>query len=418
MPATLEQLITIRSQRTAELLAYLDTAVADANKVPPYYPKDARLERVRVRVAVSTELRKFDPADATEKERARRGGLATDEELVQAYAHRYSREGTEERELEEREVIKILDWDHDVRGKVQRGVIVGDAGGQLHCLRADNAELLYQARTEGRIYAAPLPNGDDLFVASLDGSLYRLDIANGSILWSVELGGELRASPALANGIVVAVSTVGKIFGVDAVRGTVRWKSDIAPESVGSPAIDKGRVYVGDSVGTVHCLDLRNGKPIWQRPTGTIIETGPTIRNNGLFIVNLDGEVLRLDQGNGGVVWRVKVGAEDALEPVATQTQLLVAVPNGIRVVLQSNGQPDARFVCDKEKGLLSVKPPGAQGGYTIVGFCIYKGAIYLTEYPQKGGPIYLNKYSWAQRNITLGVASPVPPPEKKGGKK
>lgn len=297
-------------------------------------------------------------------------------------------------------------------------VIVGDAGGQLHCLRADNAELLYQARTEGRIYAAPLPHGDDLFVASLDGSLYRLDIANGSILWSVELGGELRASPALANGIVVAVSTVGKIFGVDAVRGTVRWKSDIAPESVGSPAIDKGRVYVGDSVGTVHCLDLRNGKPIWQRPTGTIIETGPTIRNNGLFIVNLDGEVLRLDQGNGGVVWRVKVGAEDALEPVATQTQLLVAVPNGIRVVLQSNGQPDARFVCDKEKGLLSVKPPGAQGGYTIVGFCIYKGAIYLTEYPQKGGPIYLNKYSWAQRNITLGVASPVPPPEKKGGKK
>jgi len=296
-------------------------------------------------------------------------------------------------------------------------IIVGDAGGQLHCLRADNAELLYQARTDGRIYAAPLPHGDDLFVASLDGSLYRLDIANGSILWSVELGGELRASPALASGVVVAVSTTGKVFGVDAVRGRIRWKADLAPESVGSPAIDKGRVYLGDGAGDVHCLDLRNGKPIWKRPTGTIIETGPTIRNNSLFMVNLDGEVLRLNQSNGGIVWRVKLGAENALEPIATQTQLLVAVPNGIRVLQQANGQPDTRFVHGKEKGLLSVRPR-PQGSYTVVGFCVYKGAIHLTEYPQKGGPIYLNKYGWAQRNVTIGVASPVPPPKKKGGKK
>jgi outer membrane protein assembly factor BamB len=297
-------------------------------------------------------------------------------------------------------------------------IVLGDAGGQLHCLRADNAELLYQTRTGGRIYAAPLPDGDDLFVASLDGSLYKLDIANGSVLWTLELGGELRASPALAEGTVVAVSTKGKVAAVDAALGTVRWTTDLAPESVGSPAIGAGRVYVGDSAGTVHCLDLKTGKPVWQSPTGTTIETCPTLRNGSLFIVNLDGEVLRLSESNGAVQWRLRVGAEDALEPVATDTQLLVAVPNGIRVLRQADGNPDERFAHGNQRGFLSVGPPDGQGVFTIVGFCVYKGSIYLTEYPQKGGPIYLNQYSWALQNTTLGVASPVPAPGSEGGRK
>jgi hypothetical protein len=157
---------------------------------------------------------------------------------------------------------------------------------------------------------------------------------------------------------------------------------------------------------------------VWQSPTGTTIETCPTLRNGSLFIVNLDGEVLRLSESNGAVQWRLRVGAEDALEPVATDTQLLVAVPNGIRVLRQADGNPDERFAHGNQRGFLSVGPPDGQGVFTIVGFCVYKGSIYLTEYPQKGGPIYLNQYSWALQNTTLGVASPVPAPGSEGGRK
>ena len=297
----------------------------------------------------------------------------------------------------------LLTWPTIYGGRM----IVGGAGGQVHCLRADNAELLYQARTGGRVYAAPLPNGDDLFVASMDGSLYKLDIANGSILWSVELGGELRASPAFANGVVVAVSTEAKVVAVDAALGKARWTTEIAPESVGSPAIDGGRVYVGDRAGVVQCLALGNGKPIWKREIGRIIETCPTVTKGSIFVVNLDGELIRLNKANGSIVWRQSVGANNQLESAATDTQILAAIRGGIRVLRQADGKPDERFVCNGQKGLVPMDT--SRSKFDIVGFCVYRGSLYTTHYPEKGGPIFLNQYGWAQRSTTLGVASPAP---------
>src|SRR5437867_13403706 len=103
MLSTLEQLVEVRSLWVEELLAYLDTLEKDVNSVPPYYPQDARFERVRVRVRVSSERQKFDPVRAAERERVRRAGLADEETLDRAYTHRFT--------ADERTEVKVLDWD-------------------------------------------------------------------------------------------------------------------------------------------------------------------------------------------------------------------------------------------------------------------------------------------------------------------
>jgi hypothetical protein len=72
-----------------ELLAYLDAVVAEANRIPPYYPRDARMDRVRVRVRVTSERQRYDRSVAEERERNRLLGLH-EEEVFRVYKHRHS----------------------------------------------------------------------------------------------------------------------------------------------------------------------------------------------------------------------------------------------------------------------------------------------------------------------------------------
>jgi hypothetical protein len=125
---TLREALEIASGRLVELLAYLDALVDEANRVPSYYPRDARMDRVRVRVRVSSERQRFDRAWAEEQERNRLLGMADNDEAFRAYRHRFSPEGLPSRDGEDQPRIEVLDWDREVRTKVRRGVVVGDPG--------------------------------------------------------------------------------------------------------------------------------------------------------------------------------------------------------------------------------------------------------------------------------------------------
>src|SRR5262249_21008126 len=76
-------------------LAYLEALAADVKTLPRYYPPDALMERVRVRVRVSTERTRFDPHEAAERERQRREGVIGDDEGMRAYNRPVRGEGDE-----------------------------------------------------------------------------------------------------------------------------------------------------------------------------------------------------------------------------------------------------------------------------------------------------------------------------------
>jgi predicted NACHT family NTPase len=115
-----------------ELLTYLDSLIAEADRVPIYYPPGARMERVRVRVRVSSERQRFDQTLAEERERLRRQGYADPEEAFRVYSRPVTPTGSvhdaEQDRREERSRVEVLEWDRDVRGKLRRGILVGDPG--------------------------------------------------------------------------------------------------------------------------------------------------------------------------------------------------------------------------------------------------------------------------------------------------
>lgn len=150
---TLQDALHAASGLLGEVLAYLDALVAEANRVPPYYPRDARMDRVRVRVRVSSERQRFDRALAEERERNRLLGMA-DEEAFTAYKHRHDPDNPRADEREERRDqprVEILDWDAQVHDKVRLGVVVGDPGlGKTWLMKWEAARHAEVARTSLR----------------------------------------------------------------------------------------------------------------------------------------------------------------------------------------------------------------------------------------------------------------------------
>src|SRR5262249_18837299 len=151
------------SGRLGAILGYLETLQADVKKLPRYYPPDALMERVRVRVRVSTERTRFDPHEAAERERQRREGVIGDDEGTGAYSRPVRGEGEDKEQKEkERHEVKILDWDREVRGKVRLGVVVGDPGlGKTWLLKWEAAERAKEAerllRENGDLDRVTLP---------------------------------------------------------------------------------------------------------------------------------------------------------------------------------------------------------------------------------------------------------------------
>jgi len=112
--------------------------------------------------------------------------------------------------------------------------------------------------------------------------LIALDAKDGSKLWRTPVGPRLgnnwgdgpRGTPAVADGLVVALGGEGGLVCASTEDGSVKWSAEMTELGGGvpgwgyteSPLIDQGRVVCtpGGDQGTVVAFDLKSGDKLWQ----------------------------------------------------------------------------------------------------------------------------------------------------------
>jgi outer membrane protein assembly factor BamB len=221
-------------------------------------------------------------------------------------------------------------------------LLVGSADYKLHAV-ADNGTYLWSFPSGGRVYSAPVPQGDDVFFGSDDGRLYKVDVDSGILIWEFATGDKVRGGPALADGRVVFASWDGFLYCLDAEQGALAWKAPIAPLTRATPAIQGGRVYLGDEGGTVRAVDLATGREVWKHALGGRISTCPVVTPDGIAFASEQGAVA-IVAADGKVRWQRDLAVGVSGQPIATQTQLLVPTEKGLAVLERSDGQADPRF--------------------------------------------------------------------------
>jgi outer membrane protein assembly factor BamB len=259
----------------------------------------------------------------------------------------------------------------------QTRLYLGTSDGKLRCRFRGRTAWIFQAG--GSIVAAPLLEGETLYLAAADGKLTALNRFTGAVRWQLDVHEELTTTPTISESRLFVMSSEESITAVDAKEGKSVWKFHRDPpggftiRGNARPRVAHGSVFAGFADGTVAALqpqdgvakwsrqvsgpgeyldvdwieapesdsriyvasakvgvvalDARSGEPAWTAPlpgANHLIVDGPRVIGGG------KGALVALDRFTGKQHWKVDLGRERfPTQPVAMNGLLLVARDHG-----------------------------------------------------------------------------------------
>ena len=265
--------------------------------------------------------------------------------------------------------------------------------GFVAALDAATGAIAWQVRPGGPLRGSPTVAGDAVYVMSQDNQIYSLKPADGATNWSeaasLEIAGVFgTASPAVAQGTVVAGFSSGELNAYRYENGRTVWQDALARTSIrtsvsslsdvdADPVIDSGQVIAIGGGGRMVALELISGQRMWElniagistpwvagewvfavtddaklvavaratgkirwiaqlqgfrnekRKTGPISYSGPVLAGNRLVLTRTSGQLMFANPTNGMVVGGTDLGAPISLPPVVAGSTLYVLDDSG-----------------------------------------------------------------------------------------
>jgi outer membrane protein assembly factor BamB len=192
-----------------------------------------------------------------------------------------------------------------------------NGAGDASALDARNGAVVWTVRPGGPLRGAPTVANDNVYVVTQDNQLFALNPADGAIRWTgsgaVEIAGVLgAASPAAAQGTVVAGFSSGELNAYRYENGQSLWQDALARTSISTsvtslsdidadPVIDAGRVYAVGQGGRMVAIELITGQRVWEINLAGI--STPWVAGDWIFVVTDQAQILALSRSNGHIRW-------------------------------------------------------------------------------------------------------------------
>jgi outer membrane protein assembly factor BamB len=225
--------------------------------------------------------------------------------------------------------------------------------GFVAALDATNGGIVWQVRPGGPLRGSPTVGGDAVYVMSQDNQLYSLKLTDGSTNWSAAAALEIAgifgvASPAYAQGTIVAGFSSGELNAYRYENGRVVWQDALARTSIrtsvssladvdADPVIDNGQVIAIGQGGRMVALELITGQRMWELNLAGI--TTPWVAGDWLFVVTDDAKLRAIARASGKIRWitqlpefrnaKSKNGPISYAGPILAGGRLIVASSEG-----------------------------------------------------------------------------------------
>ena len=189
---------------------------------------------------------------------------------------------------------------------------------ELMALDAASGAIKWRVPTATPGRSAPIREGDRLYYTTIDSRLVAASVNDGAEIWSYQAKDSLsrvlsEASPAVADGLVIAGFGSGELSGVHADTGAVAWSDSLAAGSGrvaatdfstvrGMPVVDGGRVYATSVANITVCIDRNTGRRLWTRAFGG--GQTPLLIGDTLFLVTNDQVAMALAADTGATRWQ------------------------------------------------------------------------------------------------------------------
>jgi outer membrane protein assembly factor BamB len=189
--------------------------------------------------------------------------------------------------------------------------------GFVAALDGRNGGVIWQVRPGGPLRGAPTVTGDTLYVMSQDNQIYSLKTSDGKTNWSnaasLEIAGVFgTASPAFAQGTVVAGFSSGELNAYRYENGRLVWQDALARTSIrtsvsslsdidADAVIDNGQVFAIGQGGRMVALELNSGQRMWELNIAGI--STPWVAGDWVFVATDDGKLIAVARNSGKVRW-------------------------------------------------------------------------------------------------------------------
>ena len=225
----------------------------------------------------------------------------------------------------------------DVRARLAGGPVVGD--GRVYTIDTQATVRAFDAQTGATVWSTQFGvekgNNASLFgggVSFDNGRIYAtnglgyvaaLDARNGGIVWQVHPTGPLRGSPTVVGDNVYVITQDNQIYSLKASDGSTAWSQAAALEIAGvfgsaSPAAAQGTVVAGFSSGELNAYRYENGRLVWQDQLARTsirtsvasisdVDADPVIDGGQVFAVGQGGRMVAIDLLTGQRQWELNI---------------------------------------------------------------------------------------------------------------
>lgn len=181
-----------------------------------------------------------------------------------------------------------------------------------------NVKEVWTLQDNSDIGAAAITDGKVVVYTNTQGWVRCLNLSDGTLLWEVKTDGKIFSTPALAKNKVVVGSTDGHLYCYQLKNGRELWRFTCDKSILGSPVIHEGLVYFGASDGCFRALSLKNGKLTWNYPDiKGFIEARPWVDNEQVIIGDWANTLYSLDPQTGQLQWTWKNKGSRMVSPAA-----------------------------------------------------------------------------------------------------
>jgi outer membrane protein assembly factor BamB len=205
---------------------------------------------------------------------------------------------------------------------------------------------------EDALWAAPVTDGKNIYLTSMDHNVYALPIGSKNPTWVRPLNGSMVSPPVLSPEGVLYVGTFGsEVVAIDSQSGKIIWEQPTSNWVWASPVLSDGLVYATDTGGMLYVFDATSGNSVWDFDAQAPITGSPLVHEGTIYIAAEDGQVRTFDSdGNRG--WTEKIDGRLLASPVVAGDLILFGVVDSedkeVIVALDSNGNQQWVFIPDK----------------------------------------------------------------------
>ena len=192
------------------------------------------------------------------------------------------------------------------------------------------------------IYATPIVDGDDVYIAAYSGHVLKLSLEGDGprVRWLRRLSDHVVGTPAYdeAGGMLYVPTEAGELVPVGTANGTVGEPIVRAGERLWSlPVLDAGAIYLGGLDRRVRAIDRASQTERWSERIGGAVAGDPVVDGETLYVGALDRSLYALDTvADGAERWSFRGDGWFWARPLLRGETLYAATANGSVYALDS----------------------------------------------------------------------------------